>query len=105
MPGAIEIVLSWMPRVTAATPPAGAAGSSAGVAARAMASASAFVGAMPAKLGVGYVPPLVFAALEPIELGGAVVTPALAALAAVRAAARAWCAEIASHSPMMRTIG
>src|SRR5262245_47570162 len=56
IPGAIDTVEWVMSRRTFATAPAGAAGSSAGKAAWLIASASAFVGARPAKLGEGTTP-------------------------------------------------
>ena len=58
-----------------------------------MASASAFAGATPAKLGVAYVPPL--AVVAPI---GMPVEPAC--VAATCASCRAFCADEASQMPI-----
>src|SRR6266508_1641029 len=72
MPGATETTLCWMDRRTFATRPAGAADSSAGKALCAIASASAFAGAIPAKLAVERLPSpvaaLLIPAIEAVEL-------------------------------------
>src|SRR5262245_17493412 len=59
IPGAIESTRWEMPRLTFTTGPGVVAGSSAGIALWAVASASAFAGAMPAKLGVAWAPSVV----------------------------------------------
>jgi hypothetical protein len=108
MPGAIEIVLCLRSSCTRATGPAGAAGSVAGAAACDIASASAFAGATPAKLGVATAPPAVEAPavipLEELDDVG-VALAAFAEAAALRASLLASWAETASQRPIDITNG
>ena len=97
----METTRCWIGRVTRATAPAGAAGSSAGYAACRIAIVSAFAGATPAKLAV---------ARAPCADGAALVAgmPAVAVAAGVFASADwisaascfASCAETASQMPI-----
>ena len=75
IPGAIETVPCEMSRRTFATEPAGAAVSSAGTARCAIAMASAFAGAIPAKLALGVQPA--------VEVGVLMSIPGIAAIVVV----------------------
>src|SRR5215472_2569774 len=89
-----------MLRFTWATRPAGAGGRRLRAGLWAIASASAFAGATPAKLGVAYVPSPAVAAVIPGMPGiDDAAAPEAAFAAAVRASSRAFWAETASQIP------
>jgi hypothetical protein len=89
IPGAIERTRWLIPMLTCTTGPGVVAGSAAGYALCAAASASALAGAMPAKLWLACAP----SAEAGIDIPGIVVAAAGAAFAAARASSRAFWAE------------
>jgi hypothetical protein len=99
IPGAIESTRWEMPRFTFTTGPGVVAGSSAGSALCAVASASAFAGAIAAKLGVAWAPSVVAGIAIPGMDESAAAGLAVAAVAAARfASLRASCAEAPSQT-------